>query len=199
MGTTFLLVRHAEHALQGGMLAGRMPGVQLSARGREQAAALARWLGRWDIAAVQASPQHRAQATARPVAAELGLGVETVAALDEIDFGDWQGLDFDTLEDDPRWRHWNAERASARVPGGESMRAVQARIVSHLQRMCALHPDGALVLVSHADVIKAALLHVIGASLDAHGRIEVDPAGLSTVVLGDWGGKVVALNERVAA
>jgi broad specificity phosphatase PhoE len=199
MTTTFLLVRHAAHALQGLVLAGRMPGVPLGPAGREQAAALARVLGRRDVAALQAGPMQRAQETARPVAAELGLGVETVAALDEIDFGDWQGEDFEALADDPRWQRWNNGRAGARAPGGESMREVQARIRGHLERMCGLYPDRTLVLVSHGDVIKAALLHVLGAPLDAHGRIEVDPASISTVVLGDWGGRIVALNERIAA
>ncbi len=198
MTTTFLLVRHAEHALLDRVLAGRMPGVCLSPEGRAQSVALGRSLRGLEIAAAQASPMERAQETALPIAAELGLAVDTVPALDEINFGEWQGQDFDVLVNDPHWQFWNAERAAARAPGGESMREVQARVLGHLERMRILHPGRSLVLVSHGDVIKAVLLHVLGAPLDAYARIEVAPAGVSTIALGDWGGRVVAVNERIA-
>jgi len=56
-----------------------------------------------------------------------------------------------------------------------------------------------VVLVSHADVIKAALLYHLGLPLDAHARFDVDPASISTLAVGDWGAKVIRLNEVVTA
>lgn len=199
MATTFLFVRHAAHDLLGKVLTGRMPGVTLGAAGLAQAAALGRRLRAVDIAAVQSSPRERAQQTARPIAAALGLTCETVPALDEIDFGAWTGKAFDDLDPDPHWRTWNAERATARAPGGESMREAQARVSAHLERLRARRPGRRIVLVSHGDVIKAALLHALGCSLDAIARIEIAPASVSTVVLGDRGGTIIGLNERIAA
>jgi broad specificity phosphatase PhoE len=52
------------------------------------------------------------------------------------------------------------------------------------------------VLVSHADVLKAALAHWLGLSLDSLQRFDIAPASLSTVAVGDWGAKVLSLNER---
>lgn len=195
--TTFLLVRHAAHDLLGRVLAGRMSGVHLNAAGRAQAIALAERLGTRGIAAVQASPMERAQQTAEPLALGLGLPTDTVAALDEIDFGRWQGKSFAALAADPDWQIWNARRADAHVPGGESMREVQARIVGHIERMSAHFPERTLVLVSHGDVIKAALLHIIGAPLGAAQQIEIAPASISTVLFDSSGARVVSMNEGV--
>jgi broad specificity phosphatase PhoE len=52
--------------------------------------------------------------------------------------------------------------------------------------------------VSHADVIRAALLKVLGLGLDAYDRIVVDPASCSELALWPGGGRVVSLNERTA-
>ena len=41
--------------------------------------------------------------------------------------------------------------------------------------------------MSHGDVIKAALLYHLGLPLDAYGRFEIEPASISTLVVGDWG------------
>lgn len=198
MATTFLLVRHADHELLGKVLAGRMAGVSLSAAGRQQAEKLARHFGQSGIAMVQSSPRQRALETARPIAAAAGLPCETAAALDEIDFGTWTGKRFDELTADARWKAWNEARGASRAPDGENMREVQGRIMAHLERLSAAHAGDQLVLVSHGDVIKAAIFHVVGAPLDAINRLEVAPASVSTIVLGSWGGKVVAVNERFA-
>lgn len=193
--TTFLLVRHAEHELPGGVLAGRMPGLRLSALGRRRAGLLGARLSRTPIAAVRCSPRERCQETA----AAIGLPYQTAAALDEIDFGAWTGRTFAELRDEPLWRAWNENRAAAHTPAGETMAAVQARMLGEMRRLAAAYPDQNVAVVGHADPIKAVVLWVLGASLDRWDRLEVDPAGLTTVSLGDWGAKVLSLNERVAA
>jgi broad specificity phosphatase PhoE len=194
--TTLFLVRHAAHDLVDRVLCGRMPGVRLGSHGRAQAERLAERLAREDIAAVQSGPLERTRETAEPVAARLGLGVEVADGLDEIEVGAWTGTPFDELRDDPRWTLWNAARSVARAPGGETMIEVQGRVLAHVEALRARFPDRAVVLVSHADVLKAALAHWLGLSLDSLQRFDVAPASLSTVAVGDWGAKVLSLNER---
>ena len=76
---------------------------------------------------------------------------------------------------------------------------VQTRIATWLSHTFVSQPDGAAVAaVSHADVIKAALCHALGLSLDHHGRFEVSPGSVSTIVGGAWGMKVHSLNEVFA-
>ena len=74
-----------------------------------------------DVRALFSSPRQRTQETAAPIAATLGLPVQTVAALDEIDFGTFTGRNFADLDGDPDWHRWNAERGSVRCPEGETM------------------------------------------------------------------------------
>ena len=70
--TTVVLVRHAEKAPpESG------PDPVLSAEGQERALRLARLLGEADVAAVYASDTRRAQLTASPLAARLGVTVTT--------------------------------------------------------------------------------------------------------------------------
>jgi broad specificity phosphatase PhoE len=190
------LVRHGSHDRLGRILCGRMPGVCLSETGRAEAQALARRLAGTGAGTLLASPRERTAETAAPIAAALGLAVATEPDLDEIDVGAWTGRGFDALAADPRWAAWNAKRATAHPPGGESMAEVQGRVVRVLDRLA---EDGApAILVSHGDVIRAALLRILGLGLDAYDRIVVDPASCSELALWPGGGRVVSLNERTA-
>ena len=191
----FFLVRHAAHGLVDRILCGRMPGISLGAEGRAQAERVARRLAREPIEAIHTSPLERARETAEPIASRLAIRPEVCEALNEIDVGDWAGREFATLHDDPRWAFWNNARGQARAPGGETMQEVQARIVGHMKKVRATYADKAVVLVSHADVIKAALLYFLGMPLEGYRLFDVSPASVSAVVIGDWGAKVVAMNE----
>jgi len=194
--TTIHLVRHAVHPLVDRVLVGRTGGVQLGKDGREQAEALARRLARDGIGVVQSSPQERALETAALIAAPLGLAVDIVPDLDEADFGQWAGCSFEQLNRDPRWLAWNSERGTARPPGGETMLELQKRILGHLDRLKAERPKGKLVLVSHAEVIRAALLHFLGIALDSFARVEIAPASISTLLLNGSCAQVIGCNDR---
>lgn len=194
MQTLFHLVRHGQYGLIDRALGGRAPGHALSEAGRGEAGRVAGALRGRTVAAVVSSPVQRAQETAAPIAAALGLAVKTDEALVELDCGEWTGMTFDTLRDRPEWHRWNRFRSSAAIPGGETMLAVQARTVAALERLHAVHGEAEVVLVSHADVIKAALLHVLGAPLDHMGRLEVGPGSRSVVAWHDETARVLAAN-----
>ena len=192
MAATLHLVRHAAHGLLGRVLAGRMPGIGLSGEGRAQAAALADALAARPIRAVLSSPVQRAQETAAPIAARLGLPVLTDPGLDEIDFGAWAGAAFDDLDGQPTWDAWNRFRSFAPTPGGETMAAAQARALAAVARAAA--GGGEAVLVSHSDVLKAVLAHFLATPLDLLHRIELAPASRSVLVLFDGGARVDGIN-----
>jgi broad specificity phosphatase PhoE len=196
--TTFFLVRHAAHDQVGSVLCGRMTGVNLGSVGREQARRLAARLANESVASIQSSALERARQTAEPVAARVAQRVELNEGLMEIDFGAWSGRRFDDLERDSGWASWNKARAVSRPPDGETMLEAQARIVGAMERLGRAYPDRAVVLVSHGDVIKAALLYHLGLPIDSFARFDIDAASISTVVVGGWGSKVVRLNEMVA-
>jgi broad specificity phosphatase PhoE len=198
VSTTFYLVRHGEHDRVDRTLCGRMPGVVLNATGKEQARAAGRRLAALQPLRVLTSPLERARQTADIIGEETHCPVEDAEALQEIDCGEWTGKPFQDLHADPRWRDWNEARSVTRPPAGEMMVQVQARVVNYLERLRALYQSVRLVLVSHSDVIKAAILFHIGVSLDLFSRIEIAPGSISTLIIGDWGAKLVALNETCA-
>ncbi len=193
--TVFHLVRHAEHGLLGRVLTGRMPGVPLNERGREQAARLARHFSSRAVAAVASSPLQRAQETAAPIAAALGLEVATDAGLNEIDFGDWTGMTFEALQDAPGWQAWNQFRGTVPTPGGETMLEALGRALRCLARWREAVPEGEVVLVSHQDVLKAVLAHSLGVPLDLMQRIELGAGSCSVLrVFEDGGMRVEGTN-----
>ncbi|PAX08628.1 histidine phosphatase family protein [Sphingomonas lenta] len=199
MAATLILVRHAAHVHLNKILSGRTPGVPLSEAGRAQAMRLAAVLAERRPALVQTSPIERAERTAIAIADAARVGIERADALVEIDFGKWTGTPFEELNGDPDWDYWNAERATARPPSGESMGEAQARIVAHLAAVAAEHDGETVVLVSHADMIRAAVAHVLGLDLGGYSRFDIGPASATTLVWGDWGAKLVALNEGLGA
>ncbi|MDK1490812.1 histidine phosphatase family protein [Sinorhizobium sp. 7-81] len=195
MTTTFLLVRHAAHDRVGNFLAGRTSDVPLGHAGRAQAERLAARLAGEDIAAIYASPRRRTQETAAAIAAASAIAeVKTADALDEVDFGSWSGKTFEVLNTDPLWQQWNCRRSLVRTPGGETMLDVQHRVMAFVETLAARERDKKIALVSHADVIKALICHVLGLSVDAWSRLEVGPASVSAVAAGDWGAKVLTVN-----
>jgi probable phosphoglycerate mutase len=175
-----------------------MAGVTLSPQGLAEAEALGRRLSGQPLSAVYSSPLERATQTAAPIAAGNGLAFTTDADLIELDLGAWTGRSFDALHDDPAWAVWNRARGTSRPPGGESMLEGQVRAAAFLHRMQDRHAHGVVAAVSHGDVIKAALALVMGLPLDQHDRLEISPASISTIVVGDWGAKVHSLNEAAS-
>jgi probable phosphoglycerate mutase len=195
--TTFALIRHADHALVGHTIVGRVPDVRLSPEGVREAAALAERLGAGSIAALYSSPLERARATAAPLAARLGLEVQIAAELNEIDFGAWTNRTLADLHDLEEWRRFNIFRSGSRIPGGETMIEVQDRVLRLVERLCPAHPDETVALISHGDVIKATLAHYLGAPLDLFQRIKISPASISVVQIERYGPEVLLINGGV--
>lgn len=195
--TTFALIRHASHALLGHTIVGRRPGVQLGASGLREAEALAGRLEGWPIEALYSSPLERARATAAPLADRLHLEVQIAQELNEIDYGAWTNRTLADLRELAEWRRFNLFRSGSRIPGGETMLEVQERMLRLLERLGAAHPEQTIALVSHGDVIKAALAYYLGVPLDLLQRIELGPASLSILRVEPYGPQVLLINGLV--
>jgi len=192
----FYLVRHAAHDNVGGFLAGRSPSIHLGPDGLAQARRLGQRLTQERFQSIFASPRERTQETAEAIAAACGnLPVAIADELDEVDFGSWSGSSFDELNKLGEWQRWNSMRSMAETPSGETMLDVQQRSVGLIRRLAAQNADARIVLVSHADIIRSVVSHVLGLPIDAWPRFEISPASITTIVVGEWGGKLHTLNE----
>ena len=196
MTTIFHLVRHGSHDRLDRMLCGRMEGVRLGEAGRAEADAAAIRLKDEPLAAVVSSPLERCHETAEAVARAHGLNVEVDAAFVELEFGDWTGLSFPELERDPCWEPWNSRRSLNRPPNGESLGEAQMRAARGLEELRARFPDKAVAIVSPRALIKPLAAPRLGLTLDFYHRFDVDPASVTTLVLGGWGARLTRLNVR---
>lgn len=189
------LVRHGAHGDVGRMLTGRGEDGGLTVIGRQQAMAAAAHLKNCNIARVETSPRRRTRETASIIAEALGLEMTIVDALDELDFGAWTGSSFSVLEQDAGWQAWNNMRSTAAPPGGEPMAAAVRRISSHMNAIARSDAHETLVCVSHCDIIRGAIAHYLGLGLDHLLNFDVDPGSVSTLVVGDWGGRISTMNR----
>jgi broad specificity phosphatase PhoE len=179
------------------VLSGRRRDVALSPQGLEQAAIVSDLLGTLPLAAVYSSPRERAWYTAREIAEPHELKVTAEDRLDEIDFGEWTGLSFAQLEGDAAWSAWNEERGTARPPGGESMAEATARAFGFLVEAAGEHAGATIAMVSHCDIIRGVIAQCLGLPLDYLLRFDIDPASVSRLAVGNWGTRVMSMNERL--
>lgn len=138
------LIRHAESAPDPTIAEPDWP---LSARGHEQARALAEELAGRQVARIYASPYLRAVDTVRPLATRLGLEVELVDELRERKLSEGMIRDHAAVVE----RSW-ADFDFA-LPGCESARTAQARAVAVIERLLADNRGRVIALASHGQLI----------------------------------------------
>src|SRR5438067_5109821 len=183
--TTVLLIRHGLTDVTGSLLIGRLPGYDLSDKGREQAKALGVRLQPVLLAAIVTSPLERCLQTAEQVAAGRdGVPIEKEDRVGEAGYGDWSGKELKKLPKDPLWRQVQLHPSAVRFPGeeGERFADLQTRAVAAIRDWNArLGADATYAVVSHADVIKAIVADAIGLHFDLFQRIVVDPASITVI------------------
>ncbi len=180
---TVILVRHAVTAATGKRLGGRTP-APLSEEGRAQATAAADRLADLPVTAVYSSPIVRTVETAHEIAGRHGLEVRELEGVQEFDYGTWTDRPLGQLRRTKLWRAIQGAPSRVTFPQGESFREAQSRAVDALERLVRLHSDRAVVVVvSHADVIKAIIAHYAGIPLDMFQRLVVGPASVSVLSL----------------
>jgi probable phosphoglycerate mutase len=193
--TRLLLARHAVTAQTGPLLSGRAPGIDLSDEGRGQAEKLGERLAGLPVAAVYASPIERTTQTAQSVATHHGLDVLPLPGVIEADYGDWTGQALTDLAKTDLWKVVQRMPSRASFPGGESLAAMQSRMVAALDALVIAHPGELVVVVSHADPIKAAIAHYTGVHLDLFQRIVVSPASVTAFEFGHHGVAMLKCND----
>jgi broad specificity phosphatase PhoE len=115
----------------------------------------------------------------RQTAAAGGLAARVEPRLAECDFGAWAGLGLAEVGDAGPW----LEDPHAAPPGGESLSAFHARVGGWLEQV---RED--TVAITHAGVIKSAVVSALGAPFAAYWRIACEPLSLTELQrhAGSW-------------
>jgi probable phosphomutase (TIGR03848 family) len=195
--TTILLVRHGATATTGTVLPGRAPGLHLAEKGVAQAVHAATRLGELakKPAALYVSPLERARETAAPIAKALRLRPVIERGLLECDFGTWTGKKLSLLRRKAEWRAVQNAPSTFRFPEGESFTEMQLRIWTTLERLAKKHRNRVIVVVSHADPIKAAVTYAQGVPLDLFQRTVISTCSISAIAFTDANPVVLSVNN----
>lgn len=116
----------------------------------------------------------------------------------ELNFGEWTNLPFEELNGNAQFRQFNTFRSVAQIPGGEMMLEAQTRFVAGLQKLCEKHPHETVAVVSHSDLIKAAVAYYAGIHLDMFQRLEISPASVSLIEVYDETARIMVINDTGA-
>jgi len=167
-----LLVRHAQHVTSvsdGG----------LTKLGERQARALATVLRPGPGYELVSSPLRRAIVTA----AALGPSVEVVQGLEEFHFGPEAPDTAKMVEERTDLTLWRPDHGFA---GGETLGVFQARVSAIVTRLVADYRGGAVVAVTHAGVIDAALRWAYDLSPDSNWMTEASLPHASVTEIEHW-------------
>jgi probable phosphomutase (TIGR03848 family) len=195
--TTILLVRHGQTLTTGTVLPGRAPGLHLAERGHAQAevtAARLNELARRPVA-LYVSPLERARETAAPIAKALRLRPVVERGLIECDFGLWTGKRLSALRKKSEWSSVQHAPSAFRFPEGESFAEMQLRMWTTLERLAKQHRNRTIVVVSHADPIKAAVTYAQGVPLDLFQRTVISTCSVSVIALTNASPVVLSVNN----
>lgn len=170
----------------------------LTAQGIAEARAAGRRISAiWPVTAVYTSPMSRSLRTGQIIAEPFGLDARSMDALNDIHYGDWQGLTPDEAR--ARWPEevelWHRRPDLVRVPGGESLQDVLARAAHSLRTIMDRHPDETVVLVGHDSVNRVILLHALELPLARYWRLAQAPCAISQITAAKDGFVVQSVNE----
>jgi alpha-ribazole phosphatase len=162
-----LFIRHAETDMAGRFCGHSDP--DLNDKGRKQLTELAHLLSTEAIDAVYSSDLRRAKRTAQAIAEARKVPLSLRPALREIDFGHWEGLSWEQIEQrDPLYaRKWMAGYPLLPAPWGESFQAFEERILQEVNQLLD-SSHGPMAVVTHAGALRVVMRHLCGCSdLDA--------------------------------
>jgi probable phosphomutase (TIGR03848 family) len=196
----FLLIRHGETDYNKKMhIAGRLPDVHLTKKGRLQAQSLAEKLANAPIKAIFSSPLERTMETAEPLAKTLKLDVISMPGLLETDCGEWQGQSIKKLRRQKIWQSVQLRPALFHFPGGESIAECQHRMVQVLESLRLKYsPQDILVCFSHSDPIKQVVAYYLGLPLDNFQRLSIDTASVTALQITEGGSRLIMLNNNLS-
>jgi probable phosphoglycerate mutase len=139
----------------------------------------------------------RCQETARIVADTLGLSTVIDPELREMDYGLWEELTFDEVQDryPEDLRRWTQSAEAPPTGSSETFAAVLDRMASVAERFAARYAGASVLAVTHITPIKALVAHALGAPPSALFRMELSSACFSRISYTGGEASVRLLND----
>lgn len=153
---------------------------------------------RFNLDAVYSSPSLRAVQTAEAFAIPAGLPIKRENSLMELNQGVFEGCNMeDMMRLHPEvLQQWLSNPADTKLPEGESMRELEARVWKVVENIAETYPSSAHVaLVSHNLAISTLICKILGLDLNMFRKFRILPGGISIVDFTKLGAVLISLNE----
>jgi probable phosphoglycerate mutase len=185
MKHTRFLIRHGQTTWNvAHRLPGQLPGIELTATGRQQAHRLAQAVERLPLSALISSPLERAVETATYLVQGRALTIHLEPDLMDIQLGHWTGQNRDELfRKDPLWNAFirNPVVGPQDVETFPELQQRAMKAVARWLKQAATGPCPAFV--THGDVIKVLLAHYSGLEVGRARALLIENASVSVVEL----------------
>ena len=197
--TRIYLIRHGQVA---GFDQPRYNGqadVALTELGIEQYHRLTERLTDAAITACYSSDLSRCTIGAEIICQKFGLQPVVRSELRELNIGAWEGLPWQEIKATwpDGWKARLADLVNYRVPGGENLLDVEARVMPVINEIVERHKEEQVLVVAHGGVNRIVLLNAIGAPLAGMFTIEQNYGCLNIIdYYTDERATVKLLNEQ---
>lgn len=193
-----VLLRHAHSvANEKNILAGRISGISLSSKGKDQAHSLVERIGKTKFDHIAISPLQRCKETISPWI--NSHGGKTPVTIDEgfteVDYGSWSGKSLTVLRKKSLWKTVALHPSQMVFPEGESLLEMQSRALASFYSLNAVRGKNARLLVSHGDVIKSIVAHCLGMHLDQFQRLIIEPASVTIIDTDNGMSRLIRFND----
>ena len=161
---TIDFLRHGE--LEGGIKYRGCMDDALTTQGRESMDKV--WCEVADkVSHIISSPLQRCAEPAQAWAKQAGLECQLDARLQELSYGDWEGLTAAEIEHEfPHLLEaWREDPTHLTPPNGESMLAFSKRVFSFMDTLLSTYTDGHILLVTHSGTIRLMLAYTLSAPI----------------------------------
>lgn len=185
--TDLILIRHGETDWNRELRFQGHIDVPLNDLGHEQARRLGLRMAGEPVQHLRCSDLMRAQQTAAPAARQLGLEIQTSAALREQSFGLVEGMRVEEIQQlHPRaWEDWLQFREDHAMPEGESALQFHARVIEALGGICSQHAGQCVMVVTHGGVLDMVWRTARGLGLNGPRQSEIPNAGFNRIRIAD--------------
>ena len=182
--TRIFLVRHGQTAWNVGEIFRGRADVPLDETGLKEADLAGEALKDETIHAIYSSPLKRSVQTAEGIAKYQNLPVQTLEAIIDISYGEWEGKENAEVKQKypDLYKLWLTEPHKVRFPGGETLDEVRTRTMNAIEELVKKHQGESIVLVAHRVPNKVISCAVLGLDNSHFWRIKQDTASTNLFI-----------------
>jgi len=156
--------------------------IALNHQGKKQAKSISNYLRKKNISAIYSSDLRRAYQTASIITKEHSLSIRKDARLNEIDFGNWEGMTFNQIQRKyPQLaKKYLSHPLKTKIPDGESFLKFRSRVNKALKEILA-REKGKVVIISHAGVNRIIICSLLKLPLPCFWQIKQDIGAINII------------------